>query len=151
MAMARASAAGATRPEPRDPQTRIDEDRRRSTRLAEASHGRSPDQRSLVDRVERGAVAGRELAGLAAAEARVHDRATDGRAARGTRDQDRADAAVAFIGGRAAAADGAVEEVRVTEADRVAELVGDDVLDGVDAERRAIEARTDVDRAERPA
>src|SRR5262249_19297003 len=111
---------------------------KRSERLAKARRA------YLVDRVERRPGAPRELAGALLPEARVHDRAADGRAARRARNQDRADAAVTLVGGRAAAADAAVEEVRMAEADRVAELVGDDVLDDIDAERRAIEARADV-------
>src|ERR1051325_9779557 len=99
--------------------------------------------------VERGAIAGGDRAGLDGAEARVHDGAADRGAGRRARDQDRADAAVTLVGRRAAAADAAVEEVRMPEADRVAELVGDDVLDRVDVE--GPEAAADVDRVERPA
>ena len=72
-----------------------------------------------VERVQCGDVCAGEHASLDGAEARVHDRAAHDRAARRARDQDRADAAIAFIGGLTAAADAAIEEVRVTEADAV--------------------------------
>src|SRR6185436_20299203 len=98
---------------------------------------------------QRGDVAIGKFAFLVLAEARVHDRAAFEGIFRGSVDQDRADAAIAFVGGTAAAADRAIEEVRVAEPEGVAELVGDDMLDGVDAE--GAEARADVDRVERPA
>src|SRR5262245_55875976 len=89
----------------------------------------------LVEEVDRGDVARGPLTGLDGAEARVHDRASNHGAARRIRDQDRTEAAggILFIA-PSAAADAAVEEVRVTEADRVTDLVGGDVLGHIGAE-----------------
>src|SRR3954449_7276780 len=99
-------------------------------------HGRA--LRTSVQGVDRGEVRAGEHARFDRAEARVHHRATDDGAAGRPRDQDRPDAAVAFVAGLAAAADAAIEEVRVAEADAVTELVGDDVRDRADLE--ALEA-----------
>src|SRR5688572_2122149 len=99
----------------------------------------------LVEVVERGDVGAGPGAGRAGAEAGVHDRPAHGGRGRRAGDVDGAHAGGALVAGGAAAADGAVVVVRVTEADAVAELVGDDVL--VHAHAVALQAGADVDGA----
>src|SRR5688500_2229745 len=98
-----------------------------------------------VQVVQRGDVGAGPGAGRARAEAGVHDRAAGHGRGRRAGDVDGAHGGGALVGGGAAAADGAVVVVRVTEADAVAELVGDDVL--VHAHAVAVQAGAEVDGA----